>query len=218
MNLSTPENLAVIDHLLSTTRSVRKRLDFSRPVERKIIEECIEFAIQAPTASNRQNWHFMVVMDVERRAAIAAIYRKSFDAYIQPALRWTQANPKVARDQGDRVRDSAIYLAEHMHEAPALIIPCFEGRVETAPAGAQAASYGSILPATWSLMLALRSRGIGAAWTTLHLSYEQEVAQNLGIPETITQAALLPIAYFTGDDFKPAERIPAAKLTHWNSW
>ncbi len=106
-----------------------------------------------------------------------------------------------------------------MHKAPVLIIPCVEGRVEnTGSVMAQASLYGSILPATWSLMLALRSRGLGAAWTTLHLAYEAEVAELLGIPETMTQAALLPVAYYTGDDFKPGKRVPARELTYWDSW
>lgn len=82
----------------------------------------------------------------------------------------------------------------------------------------QASLYGSILPAAWSLMLALRARGLGAAWTTLHLRYEREVATLLSIPPTITQAALLPVAYYTGDDFKPATRIPARQVTYWETW
>ncbi len=218
MDLSSPENLAVIDHLLSTTRSVRKRLDFSRPVEREMIDRCIELAIQAPTASNRQNWHFVVVMNAEKRAAIARWYKKAFLAYARASLQSGSSNPRTTPEQSSRVGESALYLAEHMHEVPALIIPCFEGRVETTSPGIQAGAYGSILPAAWSLMLALRSRGIGAAWTTLHINYEKEVAQIIGIPDSITQAALLPIAYFKGDDFKEADRYPAEKITHWDAW
>lgn len=218
MDLSSPQNLAVVDHLLTTTRSVRRRLDFSRPVERAVVERCLEIAIQAPTASNSQNWHFLLVDDPAKRQAVSAWYKKSFDAYIQPALRWRERNPQVPYGQRDRVRESAIYLAEHLAEVPLLVIPCFSERVETASPAAQAASYGSILPAAWSLMLALRSRGLGAAWTTLHLNYEKEVAQILGIPPNITQAALLPVAYYLGDDFQPAARKPLNGLTHWNGW
>jgi len=216
MNLSAPENLAVVDHLLTTTRSVRKRLDFSRPVEREIIARCIEIAIQAPTGSNMQNWHFVVVTDSQKRAAIADVYRKAFYPYIKMAAR--ARNPRTTADQMGRVADSATYLADHMHEAPLFIIPCFEGRVETGLLVSQASYYGSIFPAVWSLMLALRARGLGAAWTTLHLTFESEVAKILGIPDSITQTALIPVAYFTGDDFKPAERYAADKVTHWDAW
>jgi nitroreductase len=212
-------DLATVDHLLTTTRSVRKRLDFSRPVEPEIIERCIEIAIQAPSGSNRQGWHFMVVTDAAKRQAIADYYRKSFDVYIRaggPRGQGNEDDPRLAR--ASKVRDSAVYLAEHMHEAPVLIIPCIEGRPTDPSPAAQAGFYGSILPAAWSLMLALRSRGLGSAWTTLHLRYEQEVAEVLGIPSNITQAALLPVAYFTGDDFKPAHRVPARTLTYWDSW
>src|SRR5512143_568942 len=107
-----------------------------------------------------------------------------------------------------RVRDSSIYLAEHMAEVPVLIIPCVNGRVENAGTLAQASLYGSILPAAWSLMLALRARGLGSAWTTLHLRYEAEVAEVVGIPAKVTQAALLPVAYLKGASLKPASRRP----------
>lgn len=212
-------DLATVDHLLTTTRSVRKRLDFSRPVEPEIIAQCIEIATQAPTGSNRQGWHFMVVTDAAKRMAVAEYYRKSFDVYIRsggPRGQSTEDDPRLAR--ATQVRDSAVYLAEHLHEAPVLIIPCIEGRPTNPAPVAQAGFYGSILPAAWSLMLALRARGLGAAWTTLHLPYEQEVAALLGIPANITQAVLLPVAYFKGDDFKPASRVPANSLTYWDSW
>lgn len=220
MNLSAPEHLAVVDHLLTTTRSVRKRLDLTRPVEPEVIEQCVEIAIQAPTASNRQTWHFVVVADPGKRVRIAELYRKSFSAYLPSGARTAGAGREYApsESQMQRVTESSMYLAEHMHEVPALVIPCIEGRVEAASVLAQASWYGSILPAVWSFMLALRARGLGAAWTTLHLAYEKEVAGILGMPESTTQAALLPVAYFKGDDFKPAERIPAHRFTHWDAW
>ncbi len=220
MNLATSENLAVVDHLLTTTRSVRKRLDFSRPVERAVLERCLEIAIQAPTGSNRQTWHFVVITDPAKKAALAEHYRRSFAAYIRSRT----SAPPAGRDYGPsaaqmgRVRDSSQYLADHMHEAPALVLPCIEGRVETRSVVEQASQYGSVLPAVWSFMLALRARGLGAAWTTLHLVYEQEVGALLGLPETLTQVALLPVAYFTGEDFQPADRVPAARFTHWDGW
>jgi nitroreductase len=212
-------DLATVDHLLTTTRSVRKRLDFTRPVEPEIIERCIEIATQAPSGSNRQGWHFVVVTDAEKRRQIADYYRKSFAVYIGsggPKGSGDDDDPRLAR--AGQVRDSAMYLAEHMHEAPVLIIPCIEGRPSNPAPAAQAGFYGSILPAAWSLMLALRARGLGAAWTTLHLPYEQQVAELLGIPDNITQAALLPVAYYLGDDFKPAHRVPARTITYWDGW
>jgi nitroreductase len=220
MKLSTPEHLAIVDHLLTTTRSVRKRLDLARPVEPEVVERCIEIALQAPSGSNRQPWHFVVVTDATKRAGLAELYQRAFDKY----LRGRAQTPPDKREHAPtastqrRVTSSAAYLARHLHEVPVHIIPCIEGRVETSPAFSQASHYGSILPATWSLMLALRARGLGSAWTTLHLPYEKEAALLLGIPEDITQAALLPVAYFTGDDFHPAERIPAREVTYWEGW
>lgn len=211
-------DLASIDHLLTTTRSVRKRLDFTRPVEPEVIEKCLEIAIQAPTASNRQHWHFLIVTDAEKRATIGHYYKEAFEQYRGPRREQQPTPTDPYRVQMARVIDSARYLAEHMHEVPMMVIPCIEGRPESPAPAAQAGLYGSILPATWSLMLALRARGLGSAWTTLHLRYEKEVARLLDIPDNITQAALLPIAYFKGSDFKPANRRPAEALTYWNVW
>ena len=219
MNLATPEHLTVIDHLLTTTRSVRKRLDLSRPVEPALIEECLRIALQAPTGSNQQKWHFIVLTDRDKRKAVADLYHKSFELYRPsdvpedtPAI----DDPHAAQMQ--RVISSARYLSNHMHEVPVLIIGCYEGRPDQPEPFAQAGLYGSILPAAWSLMLALRARGLGAAWTTLHLRYEREVAEILDLPDNLTQAVLLPVAYFTGDDFKPAKRQPASQAIHWNGW
>lgn len=200
---------ATVDKLLTTTRTVRKRLDLTRPVEPEIVQECLEMAIQAPTGGNIHRYHFVVVTDAAKRAKIAEIYKQSFFEVYSPAR---QAE---TRETDPRLIDSANYLAEHMHEAPMLVVPCVE-----APAvpGVGPGAYASILPAVWSLMLALRSRGIGSAWTTLHLRYEQEAAGVLGIPDGIAQAALLPVAYYTGDDFKPAKRTPARDRTYWDGW
>jgi nitroreductase len=207
-------DLQTIDHLLTTTRSVRKRLDFNRPVEPEVLARCIEIAMQAPTASNRQHWHFVVVTEADKRQQIADYYRKAFSAYASKA----SAHAAQMGEQQQRVVDSAVYLAEHMHEVPVFVIPCAEGRVEKGGVEEQAAFYGSILPAAWSLMLALRARGLGSAWTTLHLVYEKEVAELLGLPPQLTQTVLLPVAYYTGADFQPAKRRPAWESIHWNTF
>lgn len=225
MNLSTPDHLAVTDHLLTTTRSVRKRLDLERPVEPEIIEQCIKIAIQAPTGSNRQGWHFVMVADAEKRTALAELYRQTFDKYLRRGEAGPVALTSEPKRQGNpsatqsrRVTSSALYLAKHLHRVPVFVIPCIEGRVEEDGVFAQASHYGSILPAVWSFILALRARGLGSTWTTLHLAHEREAAALLGIPSDVTQTALLPVAYFKGDDFKPAKRLSMADIIHWDGW
>ncbi|HZP42550.1 MAG TPA: nitroreductase family protein [Candidatus Binatia bacterium] len=210
-------DLATIDHLLTTTRSVRRRLDFARPVEPAVLERCLAIAMQAPTGGNEQGWHFVVVTDAAKRGALAELYRRAFAAYRQMNAD-RELPDDVRKAQMPRIIASATYLAEHLHEASVHVVPCIEGRVEHAGVLAQASVYGSVLPAVWSLMLALRARGIGSAWTTLHLMYEQDAAALLGLPAHVTQVALLPVAYFTGADFKPARRLPAAARTHWDAW
>src|SRR4051794_22197557 len=155
------------DELLSTTRSVRKRLDLERPVEREVIEECVELAFQAPTGSNRQGWHFVFVTDPDKKRGLADLYGPAFDQYANvPPPEYAEGNSRGQRREA--VRSSATYLREHMHEVPVLLVPCLEGRLDNAPSIMQAGAWGSLLPAVWSFMLAARSRGLGTAWTTLH--------------------------------------------------
>jgi nitroreductase len=212
------------DELLSTTRSVRKRLDFSRPVEPEVIRECLELAVQAPTGGNRQTWHFVVVTDAQQRQALGEIYRRGFAHYLQhivPASMAAAANTLTREQQITllKIRNSSQYLADHMHEVPVIIVPCIQGRVEGMSNVEQAGTWGSILPAMWSFMLAARARGLGTCWTTVHLFYEQEAAAVLGIPyEHVTQAALIPVAYTLGTDFKPVSRIPLESIVHWDRW
>ena len=208
-------DLKTVDHLLTTTRSVKKRLDLDRPVERSVIEDCLEIATQAPVGGNIPNYHFVVITDPEKKKSVADLYRRFYYENYVPR-REKQEVPFPEKDA--KFWEVTHYLAEHFHEVPVLVIPCIEGRFESGPVLAQASKYGQILPAAWSFMLALRARGLGSCWTTLHLAYEKETAEVLGIPDDITQAALIPVAYFKGKDFRPAKRIPARDRTHWDSW
>lgn len=211
-------NLSV-DEVLTTTRSVRKRLDFDKPVPREVLLECLELAIQAPTGSNAQGWRWVFVEDADKKKALADIYRAGFALY--------RKAPKPQYAEGDSrgerrllVVSSAEYLAVHMHQAPWLLVPCLEGRVDEAPQPA-ASFWGSLLPAMWSYMLALRSRRLGSAYTTLHLfgDGEERAAEVLGIPfDKYSQGGLLPIAYTKGTDFRPANRLPLDQIVHWDSW
>lgn len=209
------------DELLTTTRAVRKRLDFDRPVDMRVIRECLEIALQAPSGSNAQGWQWVVVTDPEKRQAIADIYRKAFALYEgspMAADKLHADDPKMAPVQ-QRIFASAKYLADNMHRPPVLLIPCFMGRAESGGALGQASQYGSLLPAAWSFMLAARARGLGTAWTTLHLMFEQEAAKVLGIPfEQVTQTALIPVAYTKGTDFKAGARKPLEPVLHVNGW
>lgn len=210
------------DEVLSTTRAVRKRLDLDRPVEMSLIRECLELALQAPSGSNAQGWQFMVVTDRDKISAIAEHYRAAFSDYEAGPFQPTQQhrdNPDMAPTQ-ERVLNSAQYLAANLHRVPALLIPCMQGRpdVPGLPVGALAGMFGSIIPATWSFMLAARERGLGTCWTTLHLDSEKTVAELLGIPEDYTQVALIPIAHTLGTSFSPAPRKPLDKVLHLNHW
>jgi nitroreductase len=195
-------DLAETDRLLATTRAVRKRLDLDRPVERDVVLDCLRLAVQAPTGGNQQGWRWMVVTDADKRAAIADAYNAAGAGY----------------PQTKRVYESAYALTETLARVPVHVIPCIQGRIDLGHNGTAAAAYGSILPAVWSFNLALRSRGLGSVFTTLHLFKEKEVGELLGIPQDFTQVALLPVAYTLGTDFKPAARPPIETITYWDSW
>lgn len=206
--------------VLTTTRSVRKRIDFDRAVSRELLLECLEVAVQAPTGGNRQGWQFVIVTDADKRRAIGELYTKSFAIYAGSG-RPQYEREDLRRKQFPRVASSAQYLADRMHEVPAMVIPCIEGRVDVPGISNLeiAGVYGSILPAAWSFMLAARARGLVTAWTTLHLRYERETAQILGIPyDRYTQSALITVGHHTGGEFKPAERIPLDTIVHWEQW
>ncbi len=208
-----PFDTAMTDELLATTRAVRKRLDFSRAVPREIINDCLELAVQAPTGSNSQTWRWVVVDDPDKRAALAALYRKGAESYLSAAAEQAPAG------QTKRVFDSAMYLMDNLEKVPVHVIPCVKGRPpEGSPTIALGGLFGSIFPAVWSFQLALRSRDLGSTLTTLHLVHEGEAAELLGIPDDVMQVALLPVAYTLGTDFKRASRPPVANITHWNAW
>ena len=206
-------DLKQTDSLLSTTRAVRKRLDLERPVERAVLLECLQLATQAPTGSNRQAWRWLVVTDPDKRAALADLYRRGGEDYLRGALKGAEAGT-----QDHRVFESANYLLDHLHEVPVHVVPCVEGAPPRESPAYEAGFWGSICPAIWSFQLALRSRGLGSVWTTLHLVFADEAAKVLEIPAGVTQAALIPVAYTVGADFKAAARPPVAEITHWERW
>jgi nitroreductase len=196
-------------------------MDLDRDVPLDVIRACVEVAQQAPTGSNQQGWHFVVVTDPAKRAALGEIYKRAFDVY--ETMPFAAGNlqfddPARAATQ-QRVQSSARYLADVMGQCPVHVIPCIEGRLDGMPAMASASILGSIIPAAWSFCLAARARGLGTSWTSLHLWHEQEAAELLGIPfDSITQVALIPVAYTIGTDFKPAPRDSVETVLHVDGW
>ncbi|SRR6266508_2780571 len=208
-------DLAETDRLLTTTRAVRKRLDLQRPVDPATIIDCLRIACQAPSGANSQRWRWVIVRDPEKKRVIADAYRAAYEAYSAPRRQLVPAQDRSAV----RVLESSDYLAEHLADVPLLVIPCtLDQLLPESTSQERASLYGGILPAVWGFQLALRSRGLGSAFTTLHLVHERAVGEVLGIPETVMQVALLPVAYYLGDDFQPAPRRPVDEITYWDTW
>ena len=200
------------DELLSTTRSVRKRLDFDRPVERELLDECLALAQQAPNASNSEPWRFVVVTEAETKAKLAECYATGWAAY-RAAI-----DEKADGGTASPVLDSAQYLADRFHEVPAMVLPCLLPRADTST-GNQAGLYGSVIQAAWSFQLAARARGLGTCWTTLHLGRERDAAEILGIPfERVQQVALITVGYSLGTDFKPGRRVALERVVRYERW
>lgn len=213
-------DLPTVDELLTTTRAVRRRLDLEKPVPREVVEECLELAVQAPTGGNNQGWRWVVVTDQAKRAGLAELYRRAWDTVYgnQGEDAMAGQRPEIEAQQR-RVYRSADYLAQNLERVPVHVVPCILGALpEGTPAWMAASHLGSIIPAIWSFQLALRSRGLGSVYTTLHLAHEAEAAKLLEIPDSVTQVALIPVAYTKGTDFKQAARRPAEEITYWNAW
>jgi nitroreductase len=210
------------DQLLTTTRAVRKRLDLTRDVPDDLVRECVAAALQAPSGSNQITMRFVVVKDAQKRAALGAIYAQCWAIYktLPVYAGAIKRDDEVAQAQQDRVADSATYLSEHYADVPVIVIACAEGgRADGVPAMVGGSIFGNVLPATWSFMLAARARGLGTAWTTIHMMMERQVADVLGIPfDTVQQACMTPLAFTVGTDFKPAMRPDPDSVIHWDGW
>jgi nitroreductase len=206
------------DELLTTTRAVRKRLDLTRPVDRAVVEECIEIAMQAPSGSNRQTWQFVLVDDPDTKLALAEIYRSVFDSFSSSTPSASYGDDDTRAQRKDAVNASARHLRDHYHEVPVLLVAFQLGRPDELPAGSRPGWWGSVIPAVWSFMLALRARGMGSVWTTMTCRKEEEVAAALGVPAEYTHIGMFPVAYTIGTDFKPAPRVDPQGVIHWNRW
>jgi nitroreductase len=205
-----------VDEVLTTTRAVRRRLDLGRPVERSVVEECLRLAFQAPNGSNGQDWGWVLVDDPDLRRQLADLYRQGMRDHIS---RDRSAEPPDTAPSDARMSASVMHLAEHLEQVPVLVVPTVARRYGGTTTFQQASRWGSILPAVWSLHLALRSRGLGSAWTTLHLYREREAAELLGIPhDEHIQAGLFPVAYTVGTDFHPGDRSRSERRIGWNRW
>jgi nitroreductase len=209
-------DLAEVDRLLTTTRAVRKQLDLERPVPPPVIEECLQLAVQAPNATNAQSWRWLVVSDPVLRRKVGDVYGE----VLRPISLQLREQRRVAGDaDGLRHSDSVLHLVDHLGEVPVLVIPCMAAEIgpETGLADLTG-MFGSIYPAVWSFQLALRSRGLGSAFTTAHLLRAAEVAEILGIPGGYVQTCLIPVAYSKRQDFSPAPRRPVAEVMVWDHW
>ena len=208
--------LTEIDRLLTTTKSVRRRLDLSRPVEREVVIECMRLASYAPNASNRQEWRWIIVDDPQLRMQVGEAYRR---VTVGPVTDMLNAKLAVGDEAGARISRSILYLADHMGEVPVLVIPCFHFKPGAGTALPEISRmFGSTYPAVWSFQLALRSRGLGSVLTTAHTLDEEGMGKILGIPDDWTQTCLIPVAYTVGSDFTPSPRRPVEELIGWNGW
>jgi len=204
-------DLEQTDQLLSTTRAVRRRLDLDRNVPDDLLLRCIELAEQAPTGGDITSRRWLVVRDPEIKKKLADLYREAGgNRIVERAERHRgTGHPK----QG--VLDSAAHLAENLERVPVLVLATVWGVHD---GSGRPGLFDSVIQAAWSFCLALRSRGLGSAWTTLHLGKAKECAEVLGIPDDVTQVVLLPVAWTIGTEFKPASRRPASEIVWFDRW
>lgn len=200
---------AHVDAVLSTTRAVRRRLDLERPVDNQTLLDCIDLAEQAPTGGNLGSRRWIIVRDQAVKDQLGELYRESalpFMAAAADRLRGT-GHPQ------ERVMESAVHLAEHLAEVPAIVIPTIIGRHD---GGSRPGLFDSVIQAAWSFCLALRARGLGTTWVTAALQDEARVKEILGIPEHMTEIVLFPVAYTKGTEFSRAPRRPAREIAYFD--
>ena len=212
------------DKLLTTTRGVRKRLDFEKTVERAVIEESMAVALQAPSAGDIYPVEFVVVTDPDRRKTMGDIYCDAHLPYLDE-LDLT-ALPGLTADDLTKAKghiDMIRWHTENVYRAPFHVHVVGKGRYGTEPEQPdfqQASFYGCILPPAWSFMLALRARGVGSSWCTIHIQepFHTRTREVLGLPDDYSLGVFLPCGYYTGKDFKPAQRPAVAEILHWDKW
>lgn len=191
------------DYLLQTARSVRRRLDLDRDVPLNVIRDCINVAVQAPVGGMGENTRYLAVRDSATREALAALYREVLS--------------ELEQSRGIKMKSSQQVLADTLARVPCLLFVYAMGTPGPATAQ-QVAFYGSVMPSAWSLMLALRARGIGSTWTTLLSARSEEVGRVLKVPTEVTQTVMLPIAYTRDANLKPADRLDASEVMYVDRW
>ncbi len=195
------------------------------PVPDDLLWRVLEAGTKAPSGSNTQVWRFLVVRDPERKRFLQERYKKAWDLYAaaNAAAAAERGAPLSADDLRTQMRmvQSATHLAEHMDEAPVLLLVCMVPRPLPPPAAggrrSPAALYASIFPAVQNILLAARGMGLGATLTTLHLLYEDEIKAKLGIPDDTEAVALIPLGFPIGR-YGPTRRRPVAEVTYWDHW
>jgi len=208
------------DEVLTTTRTVRKRLDLERPVEREVLEECFRIAQQAPSGSNMQSFHFMVVSDPDKRAALGDLFRRGLEQYrTSPIALYNLAYPDQSQvEAAPRIIESLEHLADRVEQVPVHVFPCIQFPLDRVPVTMMGGIMGSIIPAVWSYMLAARSRGLGTCWSNMHSYFSDEADEIIGLPDGVTQIACILTAYSLGTEFKAATRRPLDDIVHWDRW
>ncbi|MET7397328.1 nitroreductase family protein [Dactylosporangium sp. NPDC005572] len=225
--MSTPV-IRDIDEVLTTTRAVRNRMDFERPVSRAVVEECLRLAQQAPMGSNLEDWRIVAVDDPALKRRLAELYTEVWHQTVEgplasgEAATTTRLSPSVRPDPVTQARQTRVlkavkYLVDHLEQVPVLVVLCSTKPIPQHPVGGTASGYyGSIFPFAWSFQLALRSRGLGSVMATALAHKAGRVQAALGLPDDWRPITLLPVAYTKGLDFRPAARADLSDVAFWN--
>jgi len=198
-----------IFEIMHTTRSMRRLKP--DPVPNALIRQILEAGVAAANGGNMQRWRFLVVKDPKVKEIVAGYYKRAWKENALPGYRTSAPPPGTSAERFQRLLAAADYLAEHLQEAPVWIVPCLGGAAPTRSTGS------SIYPAVQNMLLAARALGLGATLTTLHLRFEKETEEALGLPPDVHSYALFPIGYPMGR-FGPVARAPLADFVYQDQW
>ncbi|MEM1332045.1 MAG: nitroreductase family protein [Actinomycetota bacterium] len=206
--------MADLYDVMSTLRAVRKlRPD---PIPEDVLERVLQAACWAPTGGNTQPWRVVVVTDDDGRRALQDIYRPEWRRYCDGFLSMMKGLPADEYAKWERVAAAGDHLADHLHEAPAVLIFCANpAMMAITDADLDRVSMvggGSVYPAVQNAMLACVEEGLGCTLTTLHCVREDEVKAALGIPDGWATVGMVPIGYPVGRGHGPITRQPPSAL------
>ncbi len=181
-------------------RAIRRVTD--EPVSDELLLQLLELGTQAPSAFNAQNWEFIIVRDMRIKKRLARLNRAIWPLLRKVMRKREEADPELAK-----VNDASEWGVDHFEDYPVLLVACYRSKLPVWPPVLASTAYASLMPALQNILLAARSTGLGANLTTTPLWSTLLARLALGIPWSVTPAAVISLGWPAGN-YGPVKRRP----------